>query len=141
MVDIHRLTRNDWHTANRTTGTDLNTQVRVQPFPIPAHTSDDFADILRESLGLLFVLAFMWPVSRLVNTSFRVTVRLCVDNSVVVGGYPGRREGEEICRDHEDDGTEGDSTVLFVVLHLSYHLLHLLSSDYHHHRQYCLRVL
>ena len=42
--------------------------VVVQPFPTPAHRQDDFADTFKTLLGLFFVLAYLWPVTRLTKT-------------------------------------------------------------------------
>lgn len=41
--------------------------VQFVPFPIPAHDNDKIGMYLNNVIGLFFVLAFMWPFSRLVR--------------------------------------------------------------------------
>lgn len=45
----------------------ITLRARFVPFPTPAHTEDDFADLMADFLGLLFALTYLWPVSRLVK--------------------------------------------------------------------------
>jgi ATP-binding cassette subfamily A (ABC1) protein 3 len=39
----------------------------IEPFPSPAYYQDGFADSMQFSFGILMVVAFMWPLSRMVR--------------------------------------------------------------------------
>lgn len=57
----------NWMIALTSSGFAMTTEYSVVPFPTVAHTSDDFADLASDFLGLFFALTFLWTVSRLIQ--------------------------------------------------------------------------
>eukprot|EP00899_Mesostigma_viride_P013616 jgi/Mesvir1/22255/Mv03748-RA.1 len=67
MVDsyIIRATGRDGNATSSSRWAPLH--VGVAPFPVPAYSSDIFQSVIKGVLGLLNVLAFLFPVSRLIG--------------------------------------------------------------------------
>eukprot|EP00850_Spirogloea_muscicola_P024274 SM000551S17883 [mRNA] locus=s551:39:2760:- [translate_table: standard] len=47
--------------------TYVPTEINVAPFPIPEYIDDSFQFIVKKVLGVLFVVAFLFPISRLIR--------------------------------------------------------------------------
>ncbi|MED6170830.1 ATP-binding cassette sub- A member 1 [Stylosanthes scabra] len=53
-----------------TTWTQFNpAQIRVAPFPTREYTDDQFQSIIKKVMGILYLLGFLYPVSRLISYS------------------------------------------------------------------------